>query len=53
MDKFTTQSTSRYSQKVLDPIVIYEGEKTRCIFCAEINDAKLAKGEIVSRTIIH
>lgn len=53
MDKFTTQSTSRYSQKVLDPIVIHEGERTRCIFCAETNDAKLEQGETVSGTIIH
>lgn len=53
MEKFTTQSTSRYSQKVLDPIVIYEGERTRCIFCAETNDAKLEQGETVSGTIIH
>lgn len=53
MEKFRTQSTSRYSQKVLDPIVIYEGERTRCIFRAETNDAKIEQGETVSGTIIH
>lgn len=53
MDKFTTESTSRYSQKVLEPIIIYQKDRTRCIFRAEMNDAKLAKGETVSGTIIH
>lgn len=53
MDKFTTESTSRYSQKVLEPIIIYQKDRTRCIFRAEMNDAKLANGETVSGTIIH
>lgn len=39
MDKFATESTSRYSQKVLEPIIIYQKDRTRCIFRAEMNDA--------------
>lgn len=50
---FTTESTSRYSQKVLEPIIIYQKDRTRCIFRAEMNDTKMSKGETVSGTIIH
>ena len=50
---FTTESTSRYSQKVLEPIIIYQKDRTRCIFRAEMNDARMAKGETVSGSIIH
>jgi hypothetical protein len=53
MDKFTTTSTSHYSQDVNEPIIIEEKETTRRIFLAEINDRKLEAGETVSGTIIH
>lgn len=53
MDKFTTNSTSRYSLKVNEPIIIEEGNSTRKIFIAEINDKKIDSGETVSGTIIH
>ncbi len=53
MEKVTTESTSYHSQKVIEPIIIYQKDRTRCIFRAETNDAKLAKGETVSGTIIH
>jgi hypothetical protein len=53
MEKFTTQSTSFYSQKVIEPIIIDEKKRTRCIFIADINDRKLLEGETVSGTIIH
>jgi hypothetical protein len=53
MDKFTTQQTFHCVQKVLDPIIIYEGVRTRCVFFAQTNDAKLDKGETVSGYIIH
>ena len=53
MDTFTTKSTSLYSQKVNEPIVIEEGLLTRRIFVAETNDKKLTQGETVSGLIIH
>ncbi|MGF7077159.1 Shedu immune nuclease family protein [Mucilaginibacter sp. 3215] len=53
MDEFTTQSTSAYSQKVLEPVVIEETSTTRRIFIAEINDKKTLTYETVSGTIIH
>lgn len=53
MDKFTTTSTSQYSQDVNEPIIIEEKGTTRRIFIAEINDTKLETGETVSGTIIH
>ncbi|MCH8533879.1 MAG: DUF4263 domain-containing protein [Flavobacteriaceae bacterium] len=53
MKKFTTRSTSLYSQNVNEPIIIEEKETTRKIFLAEINDKKLQSGETVSGTIIH
>jgi hypothetical protein len=53
MEKFTTKSTSMYSQMVNEPIIIEEKGTTRKIFLAEINDKKLDSGETVSGTIIH
>jgi len=53
MDKFTTTSTSMYSQDINEPIIIEEKETTRKIFLAETNDKKLESGETVSGTIIH
>jgi hypothetical protein len=53
MDKFTTKSTSMYSQIVNEPIIIEEKGTTRKIFVAELNDKNLASGETVSGTIIH
>lgn len=53
MEKFTTTSTSMYSQNINEPIIIEEKETTRKIFLAETNDKKLESGETVSGTIIH
>lgn len=53
MDKFTTRSTSPYSQKVIEPIIIEEGTVTRRVFVAQTNDKKLKSGETVSGTIVH
>ncbi len=53
MDTFTTKSTSLYSQKVSEPIIIEEGTVTRRIFIAETNDKKLFQGETVSGIIVH
>ena len=53
MDKFTTESTSYHSERVLEPIIIDETKSTRRIFIADINDTKVASGETVSGTIIH
>lgn len=53
MEKFTTTSTSHYSQDVNEPIIIEQKETTRRIFLAETNDRKLKSGETVSGTIVH
>lgn len=53
MEKFTTTSTSIFSQNINEPIIIEEKENTRKIFLAETNDKKLESGETVSGTIIH
>jgi len=53
MEKFTTKSTSHHSQIVNEPIIIDDGENTRKIFIAELNDTKLHTGETVSGTIVH
>jgi Domain of unknown function (DUF4263) len=53
MDKYTTSSTSAHSQKVDEPIVIEEGETTRKVFLAEINDTKTETGETVGGTLVH
>jgi len=53
MDKYTTTSTSFYSAKIDEPIVLYEKDNTRRIFLARINDARTAVGETVAGCIIH
>ncbi len=53
MEKITTLSTSLYSERVIEPIVLEEKSLTRKIFIADINDKKLKSGETVSGTIIH
>lgn len=53
MDKFTTISTSYFSQDVNEPIILEQKGTTRRIFVAETNDKKLSSGETVSGTIIH
>lgn len=53
MEKFTTTSTSSHSQKVNEPIIIDEGDITRKVFIAGINDTKTESGETVSGTILH
>ena len=42
MEKFTTVSTSMYSERVLEPIIIEETLNTRRIFIADINITKVA-----------
>lgn len=53
MDKITVQSTSWHSANVLEPIIIYEKDRTRFIFIAETNDAKIDIGETVSGTFVY
>ena len=53
MDTFSTKSTSLYSQKVNEPLIIEEGETTRRVFFADTNDKKLENGETVSGIIVH
>lgn len=53
MDTFSTKSTSLYSQKVNEPLIIEEGGMTRRVFFADTNDKKLENGETVSGTIVH
>ena len=53
MEKFATESTSWHSANVVEPIVIYEKKRTRFVFIAETNDAKLDIGETVSGTFVY
>jgi len=53
MTKYTTRSTSMYSQDVNEPIIIDQKDTTRRVFYATINDSKKKTGETVSGTIIH
>jgi Shedu protein SduA, N-terminal len=53
MEKFTTESTSKFSAHVKEPIVIYQKTNTRRIFKADINDAKIDTKETLSGTIVH
>lgn len=53
MEEITIQSTSWHSANVLEPITIYEKERTRFVFIAETNDAKIEKGETVSGNFVY
>lgn len=53
MEKFTTKSTSAYSEIVQEPIIIEENQTTRKIFFATLNDQNIATGETVSGNIVH
>lgn len=53
MAKYTTRSTSMFSQDVNEPIIIDEKDTTRRVFYATINDSKKKTGETVSGTIVH
>lgn len=53
MDSYKTISTSPYSAKLVDPIVIEESSITRKVLIVDINDKKKAIGETVGITIVH
>ena len=53
MRKVTTKSTSIYSEKVEEPIILNETSTTRRILFATINDKKVDTGETVSFTVVH
>jgi len=53
MGKLTTQSTSRNSARILEPIVISKESTTRKVMLAQINDVKKDTGETLSVTLLH
>src|ERR1051325_5049587 len=53
MDNYKTQSTSTYSAKLVDPIVIEETVTTRRVLFVDLNDKKIESGETVGITIVH
>lgn len=53
MENFRTVSTSKYSAKLLDPVVIEETGTTRRVLFVDLNDKKLESGETVGITIVH
>ena len=53
MENYRTASTSKYSAKLLDPVVIEETGTTRRVLFVDLNDKKLESGETVGITIVH
>ncbi len=53
MENYRTVSTSRYSAKLIDPVVIEETTTTRRVIMVDLNDTKIQSGETVGITIIH
>jgi len=53
MDNYRTASTSKYSARLLDPVVIEETKNTRKVLVVDLNDKKLAENETVGITIVH
>lgn len=53
MDSYKTVSTSPYSARLVDPIVIEESSTTRKVLIVDINDKKKSIGETVGITIVH
>ena len=53
MDNYTTVSTSLYSARLVEPIVIEENSSTRKVLIVDLNDKKKDIGETVGITIVH
>lgn len=53
MDKYTIESTSRFSARVVEPVVIEESDNTRKVLIVDLNDKKLEEKETVSINIVH
>ncbi len=53
MENYRTASTSKYSAKLLDPVVIEETGTTRRVLFVDLNDKKIESGETVGITIVH
>lgn len=53
MDKYTVESTSKFSGRVVEPIVIEESDSTRKVLVVDLNDKKWAEKETVSISIVH
>lgn len=53
MDNYKTVSTSLYSARLAEPIVIEENSMTRKVLIADLNDKKKDVGETVGITLVH
>src|SRR5690606_15565390 len=53
MKKYTTESTSRNSANLIDPIIIDQKTRTRKVLYATINDKKVSSRETVSIILTH
>lgn len=53
MDNYETKSTSLYSARLVEPIVIEESHTTRKVLFVDLNDKKKDIGETVSITLVH
>ena len=53
MDNYKTVSTSAYSARLVDPIVIEENSSTRKVLIVDLNDKKKDLGETVGIIIVH
>jgi Zn-dependent alcohol dehydrogenase len=53
MDSYKTISTSLYSARLAEPIVIEENTTTRKVLVVDLNDRKKEIGETVGITIVH
>jgi hypothetical protein len=53
MDNYTTISTSLYSARLAEPVVIEENTTTRKVLIVDLNDKKKEVGETVGITIVH
>lgn len=53
MDNYTTISTSLYSARLVEPIVIEENNSTRKVLIVDLNNKKKEIGETVGITIVH
>lgn len=53
MDNYKVISTSKYSAKLADPIIIEETGTTRKVLIVDLNDKKKSSGETVGITVVH
>lgn len=53
MENYKTVSTSLYSARLAEPVVIEENTTTRKVLIVDLNDKKKEVGETVGITIVH